>query len=241
MGDRTCANCDGSLEAEHARKYCSRECFHEGHSFVGENNPNYRGGKEVTECEICGSVFEYYPTEKEGLYCADCVKNEEWRTPLDISGSNNPRWKGGKEERNCGVCGDTVKRHPSGFTGRVTVCSETCRQTWLSDSFTGAGHPNWKGGGDEAYGAGWNGVRRRALERDDHTCVICGKSRGDIGRNPDVHHIVPVRTFVEAEGAEKRDAHVLRNVVSLCLACHRRADFGRPTKIVLKRLVGRSE
>lgn len=140
-------------------------------------------------------------------------------------------------ERKCTVCWDGVERYPSGFAGSVAVCSEACRQVWLSNAFTGDGHPNWKGGGDEAYGTGWNGVRRRALERDDHSCMICGKTKADIGRNPDVHHIVPVRTFVEADGADKRDAHVRRNVASLCSACRRRADFGRPTKTALKRLV----
>ncbi|MFB6312279.1 MAG: HNH endonuclease [Salinirussus sp.] len=75
------------------------------------------------------------------------------------------------------------------------------------------------------------------LERDDFTCVICGATKDEIGRNPDVHHIVPVRRFIEAEAADKTDAHVPRNLVTLCVTCHRRADFGTPSKAELKRLV----
>jgi 5-methylcytosine-specific restriction endonuclease McrA len=62
-------------------------------------------------------------------------------------------------------------------------------------------------------------VRRRALERDDHACVI-------FGRNPDVHHIVPVRRFVDSPVLTERDAHTLDNVVCLCSACHRKVEFG---------------
>jgi 5-methylcytosine-specific restriction endonuclease McrA len=108
---------------------------------------------------------------------------------------------------------------------------------WLSAEFTGEGHPNWKGGGNEAYGPGWRRAKLTTLERDDFTCLICGVTKDEIGRNPDVHHIVPVRSFLDAPIAEKTDAHASRNLVTLCVACHRRADFGRPTKAELKQLV----
>ncbi|WP_256558744.1 HNH endonuclease [Natronomonas marina] len=41
-----------------------------------------------------------------------------------------------------------------------------------------------------------------------------------------MHHIVPVRAFVEASATTEADAHYLENVVSLCPSCHRRAEFG---------------
>jgi len=107
----------------------------------------------------------------------------------------------------------------------------------LSEAFTGEGHPNWKGGGNEAYGSGWNELRENALERDDHECVVCGKTRDEIGRNPDVHHIVPVRRFAESEDREKEDAHTLENVISLCIECHRKADFGKISAGALRRLI----
>lgn len=237
MAERVCANCEGPLESEYATKYCSPECFHEGHSFAGEKNPNYKGAKKSTTCEICGTRFDFYPSDKPGLFCADCVKNEQWQTSPRISGSDHPRWGGGKITKICDVCGEKVTRHPSGFADNVTLCSPDCQGVWLSDSFTGQGHPNWKGGGNEAYGKGWRRAKLTTLERDDYTCLVCGKTKDDIGRNPDVHHIVPVRAFVEADGADKEDAHASRNLVTLCVTCHRRADFGRPSKAELKEFI----
>jgi len=105
-------------------------------------------------------------------------------------------------------------------------CSTECQSEWLSETFTGEGHPNWKGGGSANYGRGWRRVRKRALERDGYECVLCGESAEELGRNPDVHHIVPVRAFLETPATTERDAHYLDNVVSLCPSCHRRAEFG---------------
>ena len=218
-------NCGEWFYSEYA-KYCSDDCRSVAYEQEGEANNNYRGAKESTQCEICGTDFEYYPSEKEGLYCPECVESENWRHNPDISGADNPRWSGGKLELECAVCGDTVERYPSNVTGEVTLCDRNCFTDWLSDAFTGEGHPNWEGGGTDNYGKGWNRVRRQALERDDHECVVCGTTSEELGRNPDVHHIVPVRLFDQTDGRTREDAHDLNNVVSLCPGCHRSAEFG---------------
>jgi 5-methylcytosine-specific restriction endonuclease McrA len=181
---------------------------------------------ETTDCEICGRSFEYYPSDKEGLYCSTCVEEEHWRHRPDISGENHPRWAGGRIEVDCSQCGVTIERERKNLTGEHVFCSDDCQYEWLSESFTGDGHPNWKGGSQPNYGPGWRRVRERALERDDYSCVVCGTSSEELGRNPDVHHVVPVRAFVEHPVTTERDAHYLENVVSLCVACHRKAEFG---------------
>jgi hypothetical protein len=157
-------------------------------------------------------------------------ESENWRHDPDISGSDNPRWSGGKLELECAVCGDTVERYPSNVTGEATLCDRDCFADWLSEAFEGEGHPNWRGGGTDTYGTGWNRVRRQALERDGHECVVCGATAEAIGRNPDVHHIVPVGLFDRADDRAKADAHDLDNVVSLCPSCHRSAGFGKIPK-----------
>lgn len=238
LPNRECSNCGREFHCEHEKKYCSEECRSDSVSFEGENHPNWKGGKETTEYEICGDEFEYYPSEKEGLYCAECVKTESWRYRPSLEGPDHPRWKGGKRELECEVCGNSIERYPSNITGEVTVCSEECRSSWLSETFTGEGHPNWKGGGNEPYGKGWHRVRKRALERDDYSCVICSKARDEIGRNPDVHHIIPVRAFIESDDHQKEEAHSIENVVSLCIDCHRKADFGKLSKSRLRFLIG---
>ena len=226
LPNRECANCEARFYSEEERRYCSESCRDESVSFEGEANPNYRGGKETTDCEICGEGFEYYPSEKPGLHCPSCVEGENWRHRPDVSGANNPRWRGGKAELSCVVCDEPFERYPSDITGEVSLCSNECRATWLSETFIGSGHPNWRGGGNHSYGRGWNEVRERALERDDRTCVRCGTDAEELGRNPDVHHIVPVRAFLESPVLIEADAHTLDNVVSLCPSCHRTAEFG---------------
>lgn len=58
--NRKCANRGDTFYEEYAKKYRSEACRREGVSFQGKENPNYRGGKISTECEICGTTFEYY-------------------------------------------------------------------------------------------------------------------------------------------------------------------------------------
>ncbi len=189
------------------------------------------GARETTSCEICGAEFEYWPSEKPGFYCPDCVQNESWRTvPDPPEGEKNVLWKGGKIEKPCAVCGETIERYPSDFGGDIAVCSESCRRSWLSETFTGEGHPNWEGGPIGPYGNGWATVRQQALERDEYTCQVWGTTKADLGRKPDVHHIKPVRSF-----DRPADAHFLENVISLCIECHRKADFGRIPPEALRR------
>ena len=234
LPNRECENCGEEFYCDYEKKYCSDACHDEGVTYEGEAARNFQGKKERTECELCGAEFEYYPSEKEGLYCATCVEEADWRTPPSLDGEENPRWPGGKVELDCTICDETVERYPSNVTGEVTFCGDDCRSDWLSEEFHESGHPNWKGGGNGSYGKGWNRVRRNALERDDYECVVCGKAREEIGRNPDVHHVVPVRIFAESETHAKADAHYLDNVVSLCVACHRKADFGKIPKRELR-------
>lgn len=236
--NRECAACGTDFHSEHERKYCSEDCRSGTVSFAGENNPNYRGGKETATCDICSDQFAYYPSEKSGVFCPDCVETEEWQVVPDHAGEANGRWKGGKEERRCSVCESVVNRYPSMFSGDVVLCSEECRRDWLSEAFTGESHPNWKGGDVGPYGRGWAAVRRAALERDDHRCVRCGVGREELGRNPDVHHVVPVREFLDEPATTVADAHTLDNVVSLCVDCHRRADAGGLARERLRRLAG---
>lgn len=234
LPNRECVSCGEEFYSEHEQRYCTNECREESVSFAGADNPNWRGGKETTECELCEAEFEYYPSEKPGRFCSDCVAEESWRHTVELCGEDNPRWTGGRLDLECAVCDTEFQRYPSNVTGEVALCDEDCRAEWLSEAFTGEGHPNWRGGGNEPYGKGWADVRRRALERDGHECVVCGTTREELGRNPDVHHVTPVRVFVESETCEREDAHFLGNVVSLCPSCHRKAEFGKIPKEALR-------
>ncbi len=238
LPNRTCSHCGSDFHSPHEKKYCSDDCLEAADSYGGTDNGNYRGAKSEAVCELCESTFTYYPSEKPGKFCSDCVEERSWRTRPNVDGEQNPRWKGGKRTITCHECEEEFERHPSELDGEVHFCSIECRSLWLSESFTGEGHPNWTGGSDWNYGPGWAAVRRRALDRDGYACVICGTTRDELGRNPDVHHLLPVRLFAESDRHTVGDAHYLGNVVTLCPGCHRRAEHDRIPETRLRESAG---
>lgn len=78
---------------------------------------------------------------------------------------------------------------------------------------TGPDHPRWTGGISPVYGPNWNKQRKLAFERDNGACQVCGRTKEDLGREPDVHHI----DF-------SKDNHDLNNLVTLCSKHHREAE-----------------
>jgi DEAD/DEAH box helicase domain-containing protein len=67
------------------------------------------------------------------------------------------------------------------------------------------------------YGRDWARLRRQVRERDGFRCRVCGVS--EEGRAHHVHHITPFRLFASAAQANQ-----LSNLITLCPACHRRAE-----------------
>ncbi|UPM41679.1 HNH endonuclease [Halocatena salina] len=52
-----------------------------------------------------------------------------------------------------------------------------------------------------------------------------------------MHHIIPVRAFIGSKNHHKENAHQFENVVSLCIDCHRKADFGKISSARLRFLI----
>lgn len=88
-------------------------------------------------------------------------------------------------------------------------------EAYADGRLRGEGHPNWKGGIPDYYGENWPEQREKALERDDYECVICGRGEADLGQEPDVHHIIPIREF-----DNPAEANYLSNLVTLCKKHH---------------------
>jgi DEAD/DEAH box helicase domain-containing protein len=67
------------------------------------------------------------------------------------------------------------------------------------------------------YGPNWNTLREKARQRDGYRCQMCGLP--EQGRSHDVHHKIPFRAF-----SSPVEANQLNNLVTLCHACHHKAE-----------------
>ncbi|WP_435179646.1 HNH endonuclease [Halorussus sp. AFM4] len=211
LPNRTCKGCGTEFYDPKSRLTFCDDCDPNG----GENNGNWRDAKKDSECRNCGSLFEYYPSEKDGMNCPDCVSDANGLLP------DNPATRD-RVSTACTFCGVDIEARPSRVEKRErgVFCDLDCYGAWLSENVVGEQHHQWEGG-ELNYGESWWRIRRKALERDDYTCQNCGKTADEIGRNPDVHHVEPVRNFERTQRA-----HTLDNVIALCRSCHRNVEAG---------------
>lgn len=211
LPNRECVGCGTAFYDKKARRSYCDDC----NPNAGANNGNWRGGKVQTRCNRCGCEFEFYPSDKEGLYCPECVADAD-----EFLG--DPFVKDATVlTRECEFCRcdmDVLQSRIENGGGRF--CSHQCLSQWMAENVVGVSHHQWNGGA-QTYGGAWWATRRQALQRDGHKCRSCGATREELGQEPDVHHIRPVRKFDDPQ-----DAHRLDNVVSLCRSCHRNVEEG---------------
>lgn len=213
LPNRTCSGCGTDFYDPKARREYCDDCDPN----AGEHNGNWKGAKAETECKRCGTTFEYYPSNKEGVYCSDCVAEadeflgEHYAEVHDID----------RIERECDFCGSKITVLVSERKyGHGRFCSRSCQSEWMSENRRGEDHHQWLEG-ERKYTGKWWSVRREVLERDGFQCQSCGKTADQMGRNPDVHHIVPIREFEDPQ-----EAHQLDNLIALCRPCHRNEEAG---------------
>ncbi len=77
------------------------------------------------------------------------------------------------------------------------------------------------------YGPNWAEQRQQVRTRDGFCCTKCGAPEGR-GRQHDVHHVKPFRTFGYVPGINDHYllANRLSNLVLVCRACHQRLEVG---------------
>lgn len=188
-------------------------------------------GNTETACIECGATFLHYPSEKEGLFCPDCVRDDEVAC---IPPTSDP--SDGRTTVECAHCQEPhdVFDHTIALQEHF-FCDRECYPTWLAEErrqdgvWSASDNPNWQDGNEWSgpYGTGWSHARKRALDRDEYTCQRCGATRGELGQNPDVHHVKPVRLF-----DEPAQAHVLENLICLCRNCHIEVERSGPTPVI---------
>lgn len=71
------------------------------------------------------------------------------------------------------------------------------------------------------YGGDWKEKRKEAMERDNHSCRVCG-SPGSFYKPLHVHHVIPVKEFDDVSVAHER-----HNLITLCKTHHRLVETGR--------------
>lgn len=89
--------------------------------------------------------------------------------------------------------------------------------------------------GPNQYGPNWEQQRGLARARDRYACRQCGRTEAEVGRQHDVHHQRPFRTFGYIPGVNDHylAANQLDNLLTLCAACHQRVEAQRGTQTVL--------
>lgn len=68
------------------------------------------------------------------------------------------------------------------------------------------------------YGPNWPRIRKLVLQRDGYICQSCGSPERE--KPLHVHHKIPLRSFSSVDHANQMD-----NLVTLCPACHHRAEL----------------
>lgn len=206
LPNRTCKGCESEFYDPKSRlEYCD-DC----NPNAGENNGNWKGATETADCKLCESEFSYYPSDKDGVYCPECVETSDEFLGSPYYEAHDIK----RVEKKCEQCGNSMTVLQSDIDrGAGRFCSHDCLCTWLSDQW---------GDTDTVYNGDWWQVKRSALERDNHECQHCGATKDELGREPDVHHVIPVRKFDDPQ-----NAHTLDNVVCLCRSCHRLAEIGK--------------
>jgi predicted nucleic acid-binding Zn ribbon protein len=201
----------------------------EGEMFCSKRCCGLRNGERITvQCVICGKEMQRKPSQtwKQNPCCSNECRWQYQRQR--VTGEGSPNWKGGKKEYHCAVCGKSIWKYECQIQGRV-YCSQSCHGRMNAQTKTGENNPYWKGGERIGYyGPNWREQRSLARERDNHACQRCGVTAEQLGREPDVHHIKPFRTFDYVPGHNNNylRANDLSNLISLCTSCHKRVEAG---------------
>jgi len=201
---KLCPACQKEFNTDRqSRIFCSRKCrfspgfvtpWNKGRVGLKANRP--RNGQEKT-CKVCGAVF-YQPFSRteNSYYCSrTCYLKNRW-------GDSH------KEIRNCIICSTPFQIMKS---AKRNTCSLVCSSEHRRRVHLGEQSHFWRGGQTSPYNKDWGLYRKKALERDNWRCAICGNTSALI-----VHHIIPYRYS---------HSHALANLVTLCRTCHGRKEL----------------
>lgn len=101
-------------------------------------------------------------------------------------------------------------------TSKQKFCNKTCLVEFKRVNSLNKNNPNWKGGVGsknqiERKSYKFKEWRKSVFERDNYTCLDCGKKGGTLHG----HHILPFATYVELR-------FEVSNGKTLCVHCHKK-------------------
>ena len=109
----------------------------------------------------------------------------------------------------CEVCGKPVRKHSNKY------CSRKCFNLgYVGEKVYNYVGENFRKDASPLDYASWFKTASEIRARDI-VCQHCGKTASENGRALDVHHIIPYRISKDNQPS---------NLVTLCRACHKRAD-----------------
>lgn len=167
-------------------------------------------------CENCGKKFRAEESQRKGKHIFCSMKcQHEWRTGK----TGLVKQKG--VTKKCPVCGKEFYCYPCEVDVRIT-CSRACKAEYgrMKGVHSGENCNFWRGGYDSYRGKNWYSQRKKALERDNNTCAVCGKTAQEQGYDMIVHHIVPFRFFEN----DYQKANSLDNLICVCHNCHAKQE-----------------
>lgn len=215
----SCSQCGGKIELSSSRfersdkHFCDAGCYgnYISENYTGEDSPKWN--QVVLECDFCGSEYHEYPDREErSSFCSYSCRGKYYQ------GERHAQYESITVE--CSNCGQTLHRQPHRIErSDHQYCDVKCHME--HKDISGEHNPNWMGGGVNYYGKNWQEMRSKALDRDNHTCQVCGVHESDCSRSLSVHHIFPKRRFIDDSGDyDHESGNALINLISLCRSCH---------------------
>ena len=231
-----CNYCDKEFETipsmKETKKFCSKECYTKWQDNKIEKickncGKIFRIRQGLKDAEFCSweCKTDYNQYSVECDYCKKPIiisKSEErdykhhfcsMECKTRFQSEKLEPWNKGINiiEVTCDFCGKTLLKPLSKLKQSTThFCSNNCYYKWKSKNLIGKNSPTWKYGAIRYRGNNWSVQRKKALERDNYFCQICGYSE-----KLDVHHIIPFRNF-----SNYIEANQLENLITLCHSCH---------------------
>lgn len=209
----------GQSISEHQRKalIASLKRYYIKHPVSsGSCHHNWKGGKVTVYCAICNKPIGVASSRLKRSKQFFCSRKH-------FAQGQSERMKGERVEYidvPCGYCNKTLHVRKGRLTNSKSgyvFCSNKHWSWWYRDNVRGPNHWAWKGGYIPLYGPNWEEQRQGTLERDNHTCQVCGKTEAEEGRQLSIHHIVPFRDF----GYERyKEANHPSNLLTVCNSCH---------------------